>query len=94
MKPQLIRLSISGVNEYSGGSQTHNLNIYSFLNSHGNYQIDHKAVQESIRNNRSFIPFNPTNTPIVFNRNFECISHQSSIKYRCHKHNFVAYLVS
>ena len=92
MKTQIIRLSIAGVNEYHGGPQSHNIDIQLSLNSHGNYQADSKCVHESVVANRSFIPFPTTNVPIVFDRNFKCVSHRPSSKYRFHAHNYVAYL--
>lgn len=70
----LSRICIRGLNEYSGGCQTHNFDYILTLNRHGNLHVPHAFWAESLRLNKSINVF-IWKGDLVFDRSGKCISH-------------------
>lgn len=85
------RVCISGVNEYDKSPRVYCENCELFLNKKGNWEVNRTPFLEYIKSRfKSTLFFhNFRDHKIIFNRDFECISHRPSAKYVHHKANVV-----
>jgi hypothetical protein len=91
-KTIIKRVCLAGYNEYSKAPQLLCYNCTLNLNKRGNWEVDKTPFRDYFESRfKSVYLFSDIqHHKIVFNRDFECISHQPSKRYTKHNFNITA----